>query len=31
LTLLPGLASRDAALKAAGAQPMGDMTNALNL
>ena len=31
LTLLPGMASRDAALKAAGGQPMGDLTNALNL
>lgn len=31
LDTLPGLASRDAALKAAGGQPMGDLTNALNL
>ena len=28
---LPGLAARDAALKAGGGQPMGDLTNALNL
>ncbi|MEX8518478.1 MAG: acid phosphatase [Leptothrix sp. (in: b-proteobacteria)] len=31
LDTLPGLASRDAALKAAGGQPMGDLTNALSL
>jgi acid phosphatase len=31
LTTLPGLAARDAALVANGAQPMGDLTNALNL
>jgi acid phosphatase len=31
LDTLPGLATRDAALKAAGAAPMGDLTNALNL
>ncbi|WP_077035602.1 acid phosphatase [Pelomonas sp. KK5] len=31
LDVLPGLAARDAALKTAGGQPMGDMTNALRL
>ena len=31
LDTLAGLASRDAALSAAGGQPMGDLTNALNL
>jgi acid phosphatase len=31
LPTLPGLAARDAALKAAGGQAMGDLTNALNL
>ncbi|PZP33958.1 MAG: acid phosphatase [Roseateles depolymerans] len=31
LDVLPGLARRDAALKAAGSAPMGDLTNALNL
>jgi acid phosphatase len=31
LPALPGIAGRDAALKAAGGQPMGDLTNALNL
>ncbi|MBO9685322.1 MAG: acid phosphatase [Mitsuaria chitosanitabida] len=31
LTTLPGLQKRDDALKAAGGQPMGDLTNALNL
>jgi acid phosphatase len=31
LDTLPGLAARDAALKAAGNAPMGDLTNALNL
>jgi hypothetical protein len=28
---LPGLTTRDAALKASGGQAMGDLTNALNL
>ena len=31
LPTLSGLAARDAALQAAGAAPMGDLTNALNL
>jgi hypothetical protein len=31
LPLLPGIAARDAALRAAGGQPMGDLTNGLNL
>ncbi len=31
LDTLPGLAARDAALKTAGGQAMGDLTNALNL
>lgn len=31
LDVLPGLARRDAGLKAAGSAPMGDLTNALNL
>jgi len=31
LDLLPGIAARDGALKAAHAPPMGDLTNALNL
>jgi acid phosphatase len=31
LPVLPGLAARDDALRAAGGQPMGDLTNALNL
>jgi phospholipase C len=31
LSMLPGIAARDAALKALGGQPMGDLTNALNL
>ena len=31
LPMLPGLAARDAALKSAGALPMGDLTNALSL
>jgi acid phosphatase len=31
LETLPGLTARDAALKAAGNQPMGDLTNALEL
>ncbi len=31
LGVLPGLTTRDDALKAAGAPPMGDLTNALNL
>ncbi len=31
LDTLPGLASRDAALKANGASVMGDLTNALQL
>jgi acid phosphatase len=31
LDTLPGLTTRDNALKASGAQPMGDLTNALNL
>jgi acid phosphatase len=31
LPVLPGIAARDAALKAAGGQPMGDLTSALNL
>ena len=30
LPTLPGIAQRDAALKAAGGQPMGDLSNALN-
>src|ERR1019366_3641321 len=31
LPMLPGLAARDTALKAAGGQPMGDLTEGLNL
>jgi acid phosphatase len=31
LDTLPGLTARDSALKANGAQPMGDLTNSLNL
>lgn len=31
LDILPGLSARDAAMKAAGLPPMGDLTNALNL
>jgi len=31
LPVLPGIAARNAALKAAGGQPMGDLTDALNL
>lgn len=31
LDVLPGLAARDTALKSAGGQPMGDLTNALSL
>jgi phospholipase C len=31
LPTLPGLTARDEALKANGGQPMGDLTNALNL
>jgi hypothetical protein len=31
LPVLPGIAARDVALKAAGGQPMDDLTNALNL
>ena len=31
LATLPGLAARDTALQTAGGQPMGDLTNALNL
>ena len=31
VSLFPGMAARDAALKAAGVQPMGDLTNALSL